>query len=47
MQKDLEDAMSQLMANKIKPAEFITRAQKAADTCAADSSIQKFKRPTT
>ncbi|GAA2052701.1 N-acetylglucosamine/diacetylchitobiose ABC transporter substrate-binding protein [Catenulispora yoronensis] len=44
---DLEDAMSQLMANKIKPDEFITRAQKAADKCAADSSVQKFKRPTT
>ena len=43
---DLENAMSQLMANKIKPAEFITRAQAAADKCAADSSIQKFKRPT-
>lgn len=47
MKDDLENAMSQLMANKIKPDEFITRAQKAADTCAADSSIQKFKRPTT
>ncbi|GAA1973839.1 N-acetylglucosamine/diacetylchitobiose ABC transporter substrate-binding protein [Catenulispora subtropica] len=46
-ESDLEDAMSQLMANKIKPDEFITRAQKAADKCAADSSVQKFKRPTT
>ena len=47
MEKDLEDAMGQLMANKIKPAEFITRAQAAADKCAGDSSVQKFKRPTT
>ena len=47
MEKDLEDAMGQLMANKIKPADFITRAQAAADKCAADSSVQKFKRPTT
>ena len=46
MEKDLEDAMGQLMANKIKPDEFINRAQKAADTAAADSSVQKFKRPT-
>ena len=47
MEKDLEDAMGQLMANKIKPADFITRAQAAADKCASDSSVQKFKRPTT
>jgi N-acetylglucosamine transport system substrate-binding protein len=47
MEKDLEDAMGQLMANKIKPAEFITRAQAAADKAAADSSVQKFQRPTT
>ncbi|MEZ0113659.1 N-acetylglucosamine transport system substrate-binding protein [Catenulispora sp. EB89] len=46
MEKDLEDAMGQLMANKIKPDEFINRAQTAADKCAADSSVQKFKRPT-
>jgi len=45
-EKDLEDAMSQLMSNKIKPADFMDRAQKAADKCAADSSVQKFKRPT-
>jgi N-acetylglucosamine transport system substrate-binding protein len=47
MEKDLEDAMGQLMSNKIKPADFITRAQAAADKAAADSSVQKFKRPTT
>jgi N-acetylglucosamine transport system substrate-binding protein len=47
MKDDLENAMSQLMADKIKPDEFIARAQKAADTCAADSSIQKSKRPAT
>jgi N-acetylglucosamine transport system substrate-binding protein len=46
MEKDLEDAMGQLMANKIKPDEFINRAQAAADKTAQDSSIQKFKRPT-
>ncbi|WP_370385125.1 N-acetylglucosamine/diacetylchitobiose ABC transporter substrate-binding protein [Catenulispora sp. GAS73] len=41
---DLENAMGELMANRIKPDQFITRAQAAADKCAADSSIQKFTR---
>jgi N-acetylglucosamine transport system substrate-binding protein len=41
---DLENAMGEMMANRIKPDEFINRAQAAADKCAADSSIPKQTR---
>ncbi|MFD0633583.1 N-acetylglucosamine/diacetylchitobiose ABC transporter substrate-binding protein [Catenulispora yoronensis] len=46
MQSDLDLAMGQLMSSTIKPDEFIRLAQQAADKCASDSSIQKFRRPT-
>ncbi|WP_392673601.1 N-acetylglucosamine/diacetylchitobiose ABC transporter substrate-binding protein [Streptomyces sp. LN785] len=44
METDLETAMGELMGNRIKPAEFVKRAQAAADKTAADSSIHKFTR---
>ena len=44
MDTDLQNAMGEMMANRIKPDEFVKRAQAAADKCAADSSIPKQKR---
>lgn len=44
MDTDFQNAMGELMANRIKPDEFIKRCQAAADKCAADSSIPKFTR---
>ena len=44
METDLETAMGELMGNRIKPAEFVKRAQAAADRTAADSSIPKYTR---
>ncbi len=44
METALENAMGDLMAGRIKPADFITQAQAAADQTASDSSIQKYTR---
>ena len=44
METALENAMGELMSNRIKPAGFIQAAQAAADQTASDSSIQKFTR---
>jgi len=42
--KELEQRTGELMTGVIKPDEFITNMQKAADTVAADPDIKKFKR---
>lgn len=44
MEKSVEDATGELMAGRIKPDEWVTRCQKAADTTAKDSSIKKYHR---
>ncbi len=44
MDTDLQNAMGEMMANRIKPDEFIKRAQAATDKTAADSSIPKQTR---
>ncbi|MGW8885974.1 N-acetylglucosamine/diacetylchitobiose ABC transporter substrate-binding protein [Streptomyces sp. NPDC055749] len=44
MQTELETAMGELMSDRIKPKEFVERAQRAADHTQADSSVQKFTR---
>ncbi|MFF2306089.1 N-acetylglucosamine/diacetylchitobiose ABC transporter substrate-binding protein [Streptomyces sp. NPDC058128] len=44
MQTELETAMGELMGNRIKPKDFVERAQRAADRTQADSSVQKFTR---
>ncbi|GGV26717.1 carbohydrate ABC transporter, N-acetylglucosamine/diacetylchitobiose-binding protein [Kitasatospora herbaricolor] len=44
LETDLETAMGELMGNRIGPAEFVKRAQSAADRTAATSSIQKYTR---
>jgi N-acetylglucosamine transport system substrate-binding protein len=41
---DAENATGELMANRIKPDEWISRIQASADKTAADSSIKKYKR---
>lgn len=40
----LEDATAALMAGAIKPAEWTTRMQRAADTVKQDKAIKKFQR---
>ncbi|MCX4850588.1 N-acetylglucosamine/diacetylchitobiose ABC transporter substrate-binding protein [Streptomyces sp. NBC_00893] len=44
LQTELETAMGELMGGRIKPGEFIERAQRAADRTLADSSVRKFTR---
>ena len=41
---DAENATGELMANRIKPAEWITRVQASADKVAGDSAVKKYKR---
>lgn len=41
---DAENATGELMANRIRPDEWITRVQAAADKVAADTSVKKYKR---
>jgi len=43
-QKELETRTGELMTGTIKPADFITVMQKAADAVAKDPDIKKFKR---
>lgn len=43
-QKELETRTGELMTGTIKPAEFITNMQKAADAVAKDPDIKKFTR---
>jgi len=42
--KELETGTGELMTGTIKPADFITKMQKAADAVAADPDIKKFTR---
>ena len=42
--KELETGTGELMTGTIKPDEFISKMQKAADTVAADPDIKKFTR---
>ncbi|MBX0328024.1 N-acetylglucosamine/diacetylchitobiose ABC transporter substrate-binding protein [Oscillochloris sp. ZM17-4] len=44
LNKEIEQRTGELMTGTIKPAEFITAMQKAADTVAADPDITKFTR---
>ncbi|HNP86328.1 MAG TPA: hypothetical protein PKK78_09330, partial [Kouleothrix sp.] len=44
LNKEIEQRTGELMTGTIKPADFISNMQKAADTVAADPDIKKFKR---
>ncbi len=44
LNKEIEQRTGELMTGTIKPADFISAMQKAADTVAADPDIKKFKR---
>ncbi len=44
LQKELDTHTGELMSGKLKPADFMTTMQKAADTVAKDPDIKKFKR---
>ena len=44
METNIENATGALLSGKIKPDEWMTRCQKAADDTAKDSSIKKYKR---
>ncbi|WP_235215467.1 N-acetylglucosamine/diacetylchitobiose ABC transporter substrate-binding protein [Phaeacidiphilus oryzae] len=44
LETDLENATGELMAGRMKPADWMNACQAAADKTAKDSSIKKFKR---
>ncbi len=44
MGDDIKDQLGAMMAKKLSPADFITKAQDIADATAKDDSIKKYKR---
>lgn len=44
MSDDIKDQLGAMMAKKIKPDEFLTKAQEIADATAKDNAIKKYKR---